>query len=246
MSNVIFPNQTTRKKPAGTITDKCLLLDLDETLVHSFIPNPENPDSVSLLDDLGIMTDPQLIDLRRRTYAIVMDDVVDKKGTGTKYEMWGVARPHLKEFLITCFNYFKVVAVWSAGRKKYVEAIVDFLFKDVRRPHVIFTYDDLEKTHNGTFTKPIEKMIKGVPGLNKYMSLSNTFIIDDRKSTFESVNPDNGILIPPYKPPFTVKALRTDDVCLQQLVSWLYRPEVIKARDIRRLDKSQIFNPLVK
>lgn len=224
------------------LSDKCIILDLDNTVISSFIPTSENPDSVNLLNNLGIMTNPDLFDLRRRTYTIVMDDVVDKKGTGTKYEMWGLSRPHVKDFLVFCFSYFKVVAVWSAGRKKYVEAIVDFLFKDIRRPHIIFTYDDLDRTHNGVLTKPIMKMINQVSGLNKYMNLNNTYIIDDRKSTFESVNIDNGVLIPVYDPEFNPESLRKDDTALEKLMLWFIKPEVIKSKNIRLLDKSNIFN----
>lgn len=221
--------------PVKPLTNKCIVLDLDETLVHS-------NENLSQLRDLNIMNNPKLIDLRGRVYELSMDDVVYKKGQGIKTEMWGITRPHVKEFLIACFSYFKVVAVWSAGKKKYVEAIVDYLFKDIKRPHVIYSRDDCEKTTDNILTKPLEKMMKQEPGLAKYMTLENTFILDDRKSVFETPNPDNGIQIPAYIPDFNERSLRTDDIAFKQLMTWLLRPEVMHSLDVRDLDKSNIFN----
>lgn len=220
--------------PFKSITNKCIVLDLDETLVHS-------NESVPKLQELGIMRDPSLQDLRNRVYEISMDDVVYKKGQGIKTEMWGIVRPHVREFLIFCFSYFKVVAVWSAGKKKYVDAIVDFLFKDIRRPHVIYARDQCERTTDNVLTKPLEKMMKQEMGLNKYMGLENVFMLDDRDSVCIP-NPYNGIQIPAYAPDFNIRSLRSDDIRLKQLMTWLLQPEVMNSHDVRDLDKSQVFN----
>jgi len=225
------------KIPDKSITDKCIVLDLDETLVHSC----SDPD-IDLLKELKIFTDPSLLDVRQRCYKITMDDVVHKRGTGDKTEMWGIFRPGVREFLIHCFTYFKIVIIWSAGRKNYVHTIVDQLFADLRRPHIIWTFNDIEKLPNGTLIKPLNKLIEKVPGLKKYMSLENTFIIDDRTSVFQEPNPENGIEIPAYKPSFNPKSLRGDDVSLKQLTNWFNKPEVINSKDVRRLDKSNIFS----
>lgn len=224
------------KIPAKPLTDKCIVLDLDETLVHS-----HGEANIDLLKQLKIFTDPNLIDLRDRVYKITMDDVVYKRGTGEKTEMWGILRPHLREFLIFCFTYFKLVIVWSAGRKNYVHAIVDQIFKDLRRPHIIYTFDDIEKLPNGTLIKPLNKIINNIPGMKKHMGLENTFIIDDRTSVFHEPNPDNGIEIPAYKPTFNAKGIKADNNGLIQLMNWFMKPEVINSRDVRNLDKSKIF-----
>ena len=78
--------------PAVAITNNCIVLDLDQTLIAT-------QDNMSDLYQLKIATDPKLIDLRKRTYHIVIDDL-ENPGVGTKTEMWGVTRPHLQEFLI--------------------------------------------------------------------------------------------------------------------------------------------------
>jgi len=224
------------KLPEKSLTDKCLVLDLDETLVHS-----HSQGNIDLLKDLKIFQKPNYLDLRKRIYKISMDDVVYKKGKGIQTDMWGITRPHLQEFLISCFSYFKIVAIWSAGRKKYVNSIVDFIFRDLPRPVVIWDYDKLERLPNNTFIKPLSKMINSVPRLNKYMSLNNTFIIDDRLTVFQEPNPNNGIQIPAYKPSFNITAMRSDDIVLKQLMRWFYKPEVMNADDVRTLNKSHIF-----
>ena len=220
--------------PSKPLTNKCIVLDIDETVVHS-------SEKLGQLRKLGILSDPNLLDLKKRTYLLSLDDVVYKKGTGKKTEMWGITRPHVKEFLIACFSYFRVVAVYSAGKKKYVEAIVDYLFRDIKRPHIIYARDECEAATNGLLIKPLTKMIKQEAGLSKYMNLDNTFILDDRTSVFETVNPNNGIQIPAYKPALNITSLRTDDVALKQLMMWLYLPEVMNSDNIRDLDKSAIF-----
>ena len=100
----------------------------------------------------------------------------------------------------------------------------------------------MEKLPDGTLIKPLNKLIQTVPGLNKYMSLENSFILDDRESVFKEPNPYNGIEIPPYKPNFNLNSLRiNDDDKLKQLMNWLHTSEVINSKDVRRLGKSKIF-----
>lgn len=219
--------------PSASITDKCIVLDLDQTLIAT-------QDSVDSLKQLGILSDPHLLPLRNRLYYITIEDL-EKPGVGTKYNFWGVTRPHINEFLIFCFSYFKIVAVWSAGKRPYVEAIVDHIFKDLPKPHVIFTHDDVIIGPQGHITKPLTKMIESNPVLRRNMSLQNTFALDDNVMTFYQ-NHNNGILIPAYDPSLSTNALGRDDPTLLQLKYWLLQPEVVNARDVTVLDKSKIFS----
>lgn len=219
--------------PSASITDKCIVLDLDQTLIAT-------QDSIDSLKQLNILTDPNLISLRKRVYYITIEDL-EKPGIGTKYDFWGVTRPHLQEFLIFCFSYFKIVAVWSAGKRPYVEAIVDHIFKDLPQPHVMFTHEDIIIGPGGHVFKPLTKMIELNSVLRRNMSLQNTFALDDNSMTFHN-NADNGILIPDYNPSLSVNALARDDPTLLQLKYWLLQPEVVNARDVTVLDKSKIFS----
>lgn len=219
--------------PSASMTDKCIVLDLDQTLIAT-------QDSTESLKVLGILSDPKLISLRNRTYYITIEDL-EKPGIGTKYDFWGVTRPHVQEFLIFCFSYFKIVAVWSAGKRPYVEAIVDHLFKDLPQPHVIFTHDDIIIGPQGHVEKPLTKMIESNPILRRHMSLQNTLAIDDNSMTF-FLNHGNGVLIPAYDPSLNTNALARDDPTLLQLKYWFLQPEVVNSRDVTTLDKSKIFS----
>lgn len=218
-----------------SMTNKCVVLDLDQTLIAT-------QDDKDSLKDLKILSDPNLLSLRNRTYHITIEDL-EKPGIGTKYDFWGITRPHTKEFLMFCFSYFKIVAVWSAGKRPYVEEIVDYLFKDLPQPHIIFTYDDTIIGPGGHVEKPLTKMIEINPVLRRNMSLQNTFAIDDNSSTFHK-NRGNGILIPAYNPALNVKAMERDDPTLLQLKYWLLQPEVANSRDVNTLDHPRDANTI--
>lgn len=218
--------------PTMSLTDKCIVLDLDETLINT-------QEKFEDLKKLGIFTDPKLVNLRSRVYTIQVNDL-EAPGIGTQYEYWGVTRPHTQEFLIFCFSYFKIVAVWSAGKRQYVEEIVKYLFKDLPYPHVVFTRDDIVKNEHDEVEKPLVNMIESEPMLKKYMGLENTLALDDNYTTYNH-NPGNGVLLPPYAPACTVNAFLKDDYTLLQFKNWLLKDEVASAKDVRELDKSQIF-----
>ena len=212
-----------------SMTNKCVVLDLDQTLIAT-------QNDVGSLYQLKILSDPKLMELRSRIYCITIEDL-EKPGIGTKYDFWGVIRPHVHEFLLFCFSYFKVVAVWSAGKRPYVEAIVDHLFKDMEAPHIIFTHDDIIIGQSGHVEKPLSKMID----TNQDMSLQNTLAIDDNIMTF-CHNVKNGVLIPAYEPKLSIESFSADDQALQQLMNYLLQSHIVSANDVTMLDTREIFN----
>ena len=214
-------------------TNYGIILDLDQTLVYSY--------EDEILLETGITTRPECFDIRKRVYKLFLLDVMEKnRGKGEQTEMWGIIRPHVKEFIKFCFSYFRVVAVWSAGRASYVEALVDLLFKDVQRPHIIFTYNDCEEhpDDENLVVKPITSMIEKTQAAD-YMTLQNTFVLDDTEYTF-FFNRDNGILIPPFRPFPTPNGLRESDFALKRLQEWFESLDP-NIEDIRMLDKNNIF-----
>lgn len=216
--------------PPTSLTDKCIVLDLDQTLIAT-------QDSIDSLKLMKILSDPKLIYLRNRLYYLTIDDL-EKPGIGTRYDFWGITRPHVEDFLLFCFTYFKTVAVWSAGKRPYVEAIVDHLFRDLPSPHIVFTFDDIETGPKGEIEKPLTKMIDLNPQIN--MTLMNTLAIDDNPTTFQR-NYGNGVLIPPYEPDLNINSLSQDDPSLLKLKYWLLQPEVMTSRDVSLLNKDKIF-----
>ncbi len=210
-----------------TLTSKSIVLDLDETLVRTM-------ERISDLVGLGILDKPELMDLRKRTYLVNLD-------SGPKrIKMWGIMRPYLREFLVFCFAYFKVVAVWSAGTREYVHEVVRKIFSEVGSPHIVMTRNDVTMTGKET-RKPLSRIIAADPVLKENMSLASTFILEDRLTSYNSTDPGNGILIPGYSPPPTIERLRAMDISLKQLMKWLKREDVMSSDDVRKLDKSSIF-----
>ena len=218
--------------PHVSLTDKCIVLDLDLTLLCT-------QDNIQSLFSTEILTNPQLLELRNRVYYFTVEDV-GRPGDGEKIDMWGVTRPHIKEFLLFCFSYFKIVAVWSAGQRLYVEAIVNYMFKDLPKPHIIFTADDTVFQNDHTY-KPLSYLMSSNPVVSRIMTPLTTLAIDDNSSTF-AYNKDNAVLIPAYSPSPNINSLSRDDPSLLQLKYWLLQPEVVAAQDVRKLNKSTIFS----
>src|SRR5579863_9678111 len=112
-----------------TLTNLVLILDMDETLGHTF----NSSESFRQWANLRVFTDPKKIDLRDRCY------VLDVDNDGVSETMWGIKRPHLNEFLKFCFGYFKVIVLWSAGIYEYVHAVKNEIFKYTNEPHAVLT-----------------------------------------------------------------------------------------------------------
>ena len=211
--------------------NKCIVLDIDETCVCTF-------DEMDTLRDLNILKDPKLIAIRSRIYILSMIDVLTKKGSGDRSVVWGVFRPHLKEFIEFCLKYFEMVCVWSAGQYEYIIPLCDNMFSDTEKPHLIWTNKDCVE-YGSILIKPLDKLYKH-PLLKDKFGPHNTIIVDDRESVFIQ-NPNNGILIPEYRPEETIESMSKDDTAFSQLVSWLQKDEVKYSDDIRNVDKSNIF-----
>lgn len=215
------------KLPIKPLTEIVFVFDLDLTGICT-------QDNIDTLKCLGIFSNPNLLKLRNRTYLFHIDDL-EKRGIGTKYEFWGVTRPHLYELLQFCSRYGRIV-VWSAGKRPYVELIVSYLFKNLPYPELVLTYDDILFDSDGNVIKPLTKVCQRLG-----VSLKQILAIDDNELTFQH-NLNNGIHIPAYEPRSTIESLSQDDDTLLRLKDWLLRPEVIKTVDVTTLNKSTIFS----
>lgn len=177
-------------------TNKTVVLDLDSTLIATH-------DDYDTLAELGIMRNPRYLGMRHRIYVLSADDVMSKRGNGEQYRFWGVVRPHAEKFLAFCFWYFRSVIVWSAGKQRYVEAIVRHMFHDLPWPDIVWSHGDCEPVQDPDnpdeiiLEKPLEKLAARYP---KLVRMDSTLIIDDNYTTFAGANPDNGILIPKFDP----------------------------------------------
>ena len=213
-------------------TNKAIILDLDETLVST-----QDEEHMQELFRLKILTDARVIKLRNRTFHLQLDDL-ENPGSGTRSDMWGITRPYTHEFLLFCFSYFKYVIVWSAGLRDYVYALVDYLFQDLPQPYMIFTRDDTKMGEDGNRYKPLSLIIS--QDKNKELSLNNMLALDDWSLTYRD-NRKNGVHIPKYKPDMNITSMMKDEQSLLEFQDWLLRPEVIAAKDVRKLNKEGIF-----
>lgn len=169
----------TRKKRVKSIvkvsitdgTKKCLVLDLDETLVYTFeTPEREYHRARAVLP-------------ANRTYAFRLG--------GKLY--WGIIRPYTDLFLAWAFNNFDIVGVYSAGDIDYVEEVVKSVF-GTYKPYFVWARDRCVSGKRD-FYKPLTKLYAAYPEIDP----NNTLIIDD-KTVVATYNPQNLIEIPKYRP----------------------------------------------
>jgi len=207
---------------------KNIVLDLDETLIAT-------ADDMSDIKEFDILYDPNYVEIRNKFYLLELDDAVDPAGSGITSNMYGCFRPHVKEFLMFCTLYFKRVIIWTAGKEKYGQGLVNLLFRGLPGPHAVLTWDDcVIERESELVVKPLKKLYKMFPDMNE----TNTIVIDDRLTTFEKHNPDNAVHIPGYTPKFTPKYISDDpDVALVDLIMFFSQKEVNNADDIREIKK---------
>lgn len=218
------------------IKDQCIVLDIDETLVHTYQPNAALPHNLIKNVFTQLRTDPKYFAIRPRLYHITMEIEYGKPLT-----YYGVKRPYLDEFIQFCFNHFKIVVIWSAGHPEYVKSMINVIFSTKYHPHIIFSSENLYSSNNGDiYNKPINTIINSYVDLNKYMSLNNTYIVDDRIDNFVP-NPQNGILIPRYSPILSADTILKDqDMDLLKLIRFFKKNG--SSLDIKMIDKRKIFD----
>ena len=89
-----------------------LVLDLDETLLHTFsAPRDSKESDMDSLINFNYFSRPEDCDLRLRHYDIKMIDPVSFRGEGLHDRLWGIRRPHLDEFISFAQNYFSNVSI---------------------------------------------------------------------------------------------------------------------------------------
>lgn len=215
-----------------SITNHNIVLDIDATLLHTH-------DEPYDLEQLNIYTNPTRFKIRNKVYHMNLVDVTNEPGKGNVTSLSGVYRPYLKEFLDFCFEYFNNVIIWSAGKRKYVEECCRLMFP-IDRPAIIFTWDDCVNNEDGLF-KPLSKIINNSRYSDLDITEKNTFHLDDRDDVY-SLNPKNGVQIPEFSCNMDVdKILKHDDEELLKFMCWLSQEKVKSSKDVRTLEKLDIF-----
>ena len=201
--------------------EKNIILDLDETLVHTLgVKLPTGKEGRSLID-------------KYQDKLYIVESVTLNNSNKIKNErLWGITRPKLNEFMSFCFDTFEYVIIWSAGTERYVKDIVNRVLCDSQCPHYVFTREDCYTDDDGYLKKPIKYLKSNNPELTD-LNLENTLIVDDRDDNFD-YEPHNGIKIPEFSP-------EKIDSALEDLMVWFKSSDFVNSTDVRELDKSGIF-----
>lgn len=223
-SNIESDDPKLNPRTGRGLTDFCIVLDLDATLISTV-----NPVGVCELSRMSC-------DKLRKTLG---SDRYYEFRLDPDEKVWGFIRPHAIEFLDFCDKYFDRVIVYTAGTQDYGHAIVSEIFGRTAsryRPDLILTRPECLLLDDDMFTiKGVRKPLKMViPDYDP----SKYVLIDDRMSNIR-FNPRNGIIIPPYNPN-TIREIY-DDGCLSMLQEWFNRPTTTTTTDIRDLEKMTIF-----
>ena len=137
----------------NSTTDFSIILDLDETLIHTFVNNID----VEALDDMDYI----------------------KLGKDT---LFFIKRPFLDQFLLFCHDYFHKVIIWSAGEDKYVKKIVDIIFKDLKLDLVWARSKCSKKNHGKPIQKIIDNTEMVSLGLTFFIDDKDFNLLDDLKN----------------------------------------------------------------
>lgn len=211
-----------------------IVLDIDQTLVHTH-------GDINNFDMLNIYKKAKRVKLRKKLYSMKLYDVSVEDGTGDEIYLAGIYRNYLKEFLDFVMEHYNVI-IWSAGRMKYVHTMVDKMFPiGSKRPHIVYTYDDCDIGKEDYLKKPLKKLYNDSRIKHLNMNETNTLVVDDREDTF-SLNKKNGIQIPEFESDMTAEEIDFHpDIALLQLIAFLKKPEVMNCKDVRTLEKRNIF-----
>lgn len=133
---------------------KCIVLDLDETLIHSKAGTWSKKGSKVPIHNINIEGDAWTV----------------------------IERPHLKDFINFIHEYFDLVIVWSAGTYEYVHAICKLIFPYYDEC-IIYTRDDCVY-ENGNYIKPLIELEKNEYLLSPIMNLRTMIVVDNLDDTF--------------------------------------------------------------
>lgn len=206
------------RPPPATKNGKHLILDLDETLVHTFMPED------NLHDFITELTAEQ----RTRLYSI-------KFASGDVLQ--GYIRPYAEDFLRVAFQEFESVGVWSAGTQEYVRLIVGIVFKE-QKPVFVLSRDQCDELRVKDETrpcryKPLDVIYHRFPDHNA----QNTVIVDDRHDVC-SLNCMNNIRVPEFAMAAVNYDILVKDQTLLTLANWFQSESFRRTPHVHQL-KSQ-------
>lgn len=156
----------------GTLT--CLVLDLDETLIHTW-----------KRDDPRLQKKAKT-EASDRYYEFKLDD---------DYLYWGVLRPDVADFLKYAFRKFDIVGIWTAATADYANEIKNRLEQESEFNFHFVWSREMCTLVKGEYIKPLARLFSSFPDIDP----DNTVMLDDKR-TIAVYNPRNLLQIQPYDP----------------------------------------------
>lgn len=172
-----------------------LLLDIDETVAHTFNDLEQYRELMTTLEE-------KHREIFKRIYII---DFFDKiKG---QTHMWGLIRPFWEEFRDTCSRYWEL-GLFTAGTRDYAQKMAKVLFP-AGIPRLLFSREDCHIVDDDVI-KPLGRLFQRHPEMLRGIRMEDILMVDNKYSNF-SHNPQNGIVIADFAPEPTWEELARPD-----------------------------------
>ena len=216
------PDYTNKIKP----DKKILLIDLDETLIHSDF-------NLEYLNDKKVKYDT-IIKFKdtESDFEENYEDYYDMRRKKLKHELFNEEKEYkvgvfirkgAKEFLTEVSKYF-VVGIFTASVKAYADAVIDYLDPNKNLIQFRLYRDNCINVNDKIFVKDL-RIIKGI-------DIKDIILLDNSIYSF-SAQINNGILVNSF---FNDK----DDIELYNVLGYLLN-FLVKAEDVRVVNE-QFFN----
>jgi TFIIF-interacting CTD phosphatase-like protein len=149
-----------------------IILDLDETLIHTIVTNNKSAD----LD-------------RRASFCFQFSP------QGQYYYVF--KRPGLTSFMESVFKHFKKVGIWTAADRQYAKIIVKKIltYQQIMALDFVYSRDFCAVDNIGVY-KPLSKVYENNPTWRP----DETIMLDNSPAVMRK-NPRNGIVAPDYAEP---------------------------------------------
>jgi len=148
--------------------NSCVVLDIDETLIHTKYTTDKQDESLKKKSDISF------------------------KINGIYYYI--LVRPNAVSFLKAVFEKFEHVCIWTAAEKLYAKKIISNLFTEKQEASLLEFWSRKNCViKDGNYTKPLTKLFNK----HKFLNLKNTVLIDNN-NLITKLNKNMSINVPDY------------------------------------------------
>lgn len=149
--------------------NSCIVLDIDETLIHTKHTTTSPNDSLKKQSDIHFK-------LQDVYYYIMI-------------------RPYVFVFLDSVFKNFDHVCIWTAAEKVYAKKIISKIMTPLQQNSLLefWSRKNCVVNNQGVYTKPLERLFKK----HTFLNSKNTVLVDNNK-TLTDLNKNMSINVPDF------------------------------------------------